>query len=624
MCGIAGFISLNNSITEAQLRQATQLIQHRGPDAEGFYFSENNSVGLAHRRLSILDLSAAANQPMFSANGRYCIVFNGEVYNFNELKQQLNDKGSSLKTSSDTEVIVELFAQKGPACFAEMNGMFAFAIYDNKEKVVTLCRDHVGIKPLFFYADESNFIFASELKVIKQLAGKKLSVNNKAIPYFLHLGFIPEPLTIYNNTHKFPAAHFLQIKSEVKSLSDVASKIKVFWQLKDTILPAVISDEATAKKQLNNLLFDAVEKQLISDVPIGTFLSGGIDSSLVTAISAEVCGSAAIKTFSIAIDNGKYNESKFGRQVAAHLHTEHHEFNVKEKEVLELVDTLLPAYDEPFADTSAFPTMMVSRLARQHVTVALSGDGGDELFHGYGTYEWAKRLSNPLMPLIQSPLHLASKIMGNKYQRAGNLFDNNGQHLRTHIFSQEQYYFKENELEQLLVHPNFSFDAINALPDAARNLTAAEQQSFWDFNHYLKDDLLVKVDRAGMQYGLESRVPLLDYRLVEFAYNLAPALKIKNGCMKYLLKEVLYDYVPKEIFNRPKWGFSIPLVKWLKTDLKYLLDKYTSVEIIQKHQVVNAAVVQKMKTQYLSGTDYLFNRLWLIIVLHWWLEDNNG
>ena len=624
MCGIAGFISLNSSITEARLRQATQLIQHRGPDAEGFYFSDDNSVGLAHRRLSILDLSAAANQPMFSANGRYCIVFNGEVYNFNELKQQLNDKGAALKTGSDTEVIVELFAQKGPACFAEMNGMFAFAIYDNIEKAVTLCRDHVGIKPLFFYADESNFIFASELKVIKQLTGKKLSVNNKAIPYFLHLGFIPEPLTIYNNTHKFPAAHFLQIKSQWTSLNNVASKITAFWQLKDTIQSEVISDEATAKKQLNNLLFDAVEKQLISDVPIGTFLSGGIDSSLVTAISAKVCGSAAIKTFSIAIDDGKYNESKFARQVAAHLHTEHHEFNVKEKEVLELVDRLLPAYDEPFADTSAFPTMMVSRLAKQHVTVALSGDGGDELFHGYGTYEWAKRLSNPLMPLIKGPLHVASKMMGNKYQRAGNLFDNNGQHLRTHIFSQEQYYFKENELEQLLVHPNFSFDTINALPDAARNLSAAEQQSFWDFNHYLKDDLLVKVDRASMQYALESRVPLLDYRLVEFAYNLAPALKIKNGCMKYLLKEVLYDYVPKEIFNRPKWGFSIPLVKWLKTDLKYLLDKYTSVEIIQKHQVVNAAVVQKMKTLYLGGTDYLFNRLWLIIVLHWWLEDNNG
>lgn len=623
MCGIAGYISLTNSITKARLTQATQLIQHRGLDAEGFYFSDDNKVGLAHKRLSILDLSAAANQPMFSADGRYCIVFNGEVYNFNELKQQLKDKGATLKTSSDTEVILELFAQNGPACFTLMNGMFAFAIYDNKEKVITLCRDHVGIKPLFYYVDESNFIFASELKVIKQLAEKKLSINNEAIPYFLHLGFIPEPLTIYNSTYKFPAAHFLQIKLEVNSFTDVSKEITPFWKLANAIQPAVISDEVAAKKQLNNLLFDAVKKQLISDVPIGTFLSGGIDSSLVTAIAAKVSGSAAIKTFSIAIDDGKYNESKFARQVAAHLHTEHHEFSVKEKEVLELVDTLLPAYDEPFADTSAFPTMMVSRLAKKHVTVALSGDGGDELFHGYGMYEWAKRLSNPLMPLIKEPLHIASKMMGNKYQRAGNLFDYNKQHLRTHIFSQEQYYFKENELAQLLVNPQFSFEAINALPVAARKLSAAEQQSFWDFNHYLKDDLLVKVDRASMQYALESRVPLLDYRLVEFAYNLNPALKINNGCMKYLLKEVLYDYVPKEIFNRPKWGFSIPLVKWLKTDLKYLLDKYTSVEIIEKHHVVNVQIVQKMKAKYLSGTDYLFNRLWLIIVLHWWLEEND-
>ncbi len=623
MCGIAGYISLTNTITKAQLRQATELIQHRGPDADGFYFSDDNKVGLAHRRLSIMDLSATANQPMFSADDRYSIIFNGEVYNFKELKQQLKDKGATLKTSSDTEVILELFAQTGPACFEAMNGMFAFAIYDKKEKVVTLCRDHVGIKPLFFYADESNFIFASELKVIKQLAGKKLSINNKAIPYFLHLGFIPEPLTIYNNTYKFPSAHFLQIKLEVNSFTDISKEITAFWTLKDAIQPAVFSDETAAKKQLNNLLFDAVEKQLISDVPIGTFLSGGIDSSLVTAIAAKVSSSAAIKTFSIAIDDGKYNESKFARQVASYLHTEHHEFTIKEKEVLELVDTLLPAYDEPFADTSAFPTMMVSRLAKKHVTVALSGDGGDELFHGYGMYEWAKRLSNPLMPLVKGSMHAASKMMGNKYQRAGNLFDYNKQHLRTHIFSQEQYYFKENELAQLLVHPQFSFDAINALPVATRKLSAAEQQSFWDFNHYLKDDLLVKVDRASMQYALESRVPLLDYRLVEFAYNLDPALKINNGCTKYLLKEVLYDYVPKEIFSRPKWGFSIPLVKWLKTDLKYLLDKYTSVEIIQKYNVVNVDLVQKMKKKYLAGTDYLFNRLWLIIVLHWWLEENN-
>jgi asparagine synthase (glutamine-hydrolysing) len=623
MCGIAGYISLNNRFIPQQLKDAAATIQHRGPDADGFYFSENNKVGFAHRRLSILDLSTAANQPMLSADGRYCIVFNGEVYNFNDLKQQLNDKGASLKTTSDTEVILELFAQKGPSCFAAMNGMFAFLIHDIQENKLILCRDHVGIKPLFYYADENSFVFASELKVIKKIIGDQLAVNNTAIPYFLHLGFIPEPLTIYNNTYKFPAAHYAEIDLNENSITTITPI--AFWKLEDKIEAGVLSDEVVAKKQLTDLLYDSVKKQLISDVPIGTFLSGGIDSSLVTAIAASVSGSDKIKTFSIAIDDGKYNESKFAKQVSTHLQTTHHEFAIKEKEVMELVDKLTPAYDEPFADSSALPTMMVSRLARKYVTVALSGDGGDELFHGYGMYQWAKRLSNPLTPLAKAPLYAASKLMGNKYQRAGNLYDyTNSNNIVTHIFSQEQYYFKENELASLLINTGFNFTAINNQLSLARKLSAAEKQSLWDFNHYLKDDLLVKVDRASMQYSLESRVPLLDFRLVEFAYNLSPALKIKDGTMKYLLKEVLYDHVPKEIFNRPKWGFAIPLGKWLQTDLKYLLDKYTSQAIIEKYNVVNYAAVKKIKQQYQNGKDYLYNRLWLIIVLHWWLEENNN
>lgn len=618
MCGIAGYISLNNNFTQQQLKDAAAVMQHRGPDADGFYFSDNNTVGLAHRRLSILDLSTAANQPMWSADGRYCIVFNGEVYNFYDLKQQLKDKGASLKTTSDTEVILELFAQKGPSCFSTMNGMFAFAIYDKKENKVILCRDHVGIKPLFYYADENNFVFASELKVIRSVIGDKLSVNSEAIPYFLHLGFIPEPLTIYNSTYKFPAAHYAEIDL---NKSSIAVSPKPFWHLAEKISADTVINESGAKKQLTDLLYDAVKKQLISDVPIGTFLSGGIDSSLVTAIASKVNGSDRIKTFSIAIDEGKYNESKFARQVAAHLQTDHHEFAVQEKEVMELVDRLIPAYDEPFADSSAFPTMMVSRLARKHVTVALSGDGGDELFHGYGMYQWATRLNKPFTAVAKGPLYAASKLMGSKYQRAGNLYDYN-KNITTHIFSQEQYYFKENELAALLVNKHFDFTSINEQQKLQRNLSAAERQSFWDFNHYLKDDLLVKVDRASMQYSLESRVPLLDYRLVEFAYNLSPALKIKEGTMKYLLKEVLYDHVPKEIFDRPKWGFAIPLGKWLQTDLKYLLDTYTSPDVIEKYNVVNTEAVKKLKREYQNGKDYLYNRLWLIIVLHWWLEEN--
>jgi len=625
MCGIAGYISINNAITEQRLKLAAALLQHRGPDAEGFYFSGDKKVGLAHRRLSILDLSVTANQPMFSADGRYCIVFNGEVYNFNELKQQLSDKGHSLKTSSDTEVILELFAQLGPACFASMNGMFAFAIYDKKENIVTLCRDHVGVKPLFYFNDGTTIAFASELKAIKNLTAGKLQLNNEAIPYYLHLGFIPEPLTIYKNTYKFPAAHYLQIHAEAINFENLQENIIPFWKLKHNINAAVLKDELTAKKQLNNLLFDAVEKQLISDVPIGTFLSGGVDSSIVTAVAAKISGNNKIKTFSIAIDDGKFNESKYAKQVANHLQTDHHEFRVKEKEIAELVDTLIPTYDEPFADSSAFPTMMVSRLARQHVTVALSGDGGDELFLGYGMYQWANRLSKSYWKFLKDPLFHASGLLSSKYQRIGNMFAYpDKKNILTHIFSQEQYYFRDQEIVKLLVDPTFDFTKINTSPKAARNLSAAEQQSYWDLTHYLKDDLLVKVDRASMQYSLESRVPLLDYRLVEFAYNLDEKLKIKNGSTKYLLKQVLFDYVPKEIFERPKWGFSIPLARLLKTDLKYLLDQYTSEQVINKYNFVNFNVVNDIKRKYLNGTDYLFNRLWLIIVLHWWLEESGS
>ena len=621
MCGIAGYVSLNNTVTQNKLRQATKLIHHRGPDAEGFYFSEDKIVGFAHRRLSVLDLSTSANQPMFSSNGRYCIVFNGEVYNFKELMLQLADKGASLKTTSDTEVILELFAQEGPACFAQMNGMFAFAIYDLQEQVLTLCRDHVGIKPLFLYQHNDTIIFASELKVIKSIVGEGLSINSAAIPYFLHLGFIPQPLTIYNNTSKFPAGHYMQVA--IKSVG-ATLQIKPFWKLENVITEKQFADEAEAKTQLNELLFDAVQKQLVSDVPIGTFLSGGVDSSLVTAIASKISGSDKIKTFCIAIDDGKYNESKYAAQVAAHLKTDHHQFIVKENEVIELVDKLIPAYDEPFADSSAFPTMMVSRLAKQHVTVALSGDGGDELFHGYGMYQWANRLSKPHWRLLKDPLFAASRLLTSKYQRIENMFAyRDRKNIITHIFSQEQYYFSERDLTGLLVNPSFNFSEINSLPPRAATLSAAERQSFWDFNHYLKDDLLVKVDRASMQYSLESRVPLLDYRLVEFSFNLDEKLKIKNGCMKYLLKQVLYDYVPKEIFERPKRGFSIPLARWFRTGLKYLLDQYTSEQVIAKYNVVNYNTVNDIKQRYLKGTDYLFNRLWLIIVLHWWLEENS-
>jgi asparagine synthase (glutamine-hydrolysing) len=622
MCGIAGFISLNNTIEPDQLKGATRLLQHRGPDAEGFYFTDDKKIGLGHRRLSILDLSASANQPMFSSNGRYVIIFNGEVYNFKELRQNLKNKGAGLKTNSDTEVILELFAEKGTECFKELNGMFALAIFDICKNVLTLARDHAGIKPLFMYFDEGDFVFASELKAIHYIKKSALTINKKAIPYFLHLGFIPHPLTIYNNTAKFPAASFLQIDVNAISSQNLNADPKPFWRPESIIGRNSIKDEKKAKATLNSLLLDSVEKQLISDVPIGTFLSGGVDSSIVTAIASKV-SKQKINSYSIAIDDGRFNESKYAHQVSRHLKTQHHEFNVKEKEVVELINELIPVYDEPFADSSAFPTMMVSRLAKKNVTVALSGDGGDELFMGYGAYKWAKILDEKWVLLAKQSLFSFSKLMNDRYQRTGKLFAyNTREGLKTHIFSQEQYFFREQELSTILVENEFDFSIENRNLNTKRKLNPVEEQSLWDYNYYLPDDLLVKTDRASMHYSLEIRVPLLDYRITEFAFNLDTCLKIRGNDMKYLLKQVLFDYLPEEIFRRPKWGFSIPLKKWLKTDLSYLLDKYTSKSIIEKYNFLDFKEVEKLKKQYNSGKDHLFNRLWVIIVLHWWLEEN--
>ncbi|HVZ95736.1 MAG TPA: asparagine synthase (glutamine-hydrolyzing) [Chitinophagaceae bacterium] len=573
MCGISGFICLQNTITPAQLKEATHLMAHRGPDAEGFYFSQDEKVGLGHRRLSILDLSANANQPMISGDGRYVIVFNGEIYNFNELKLQLNDKGTSLKTTSDTEVILQLFAQRGVDCFRELNGMFALAIYDTKKNIVTICRDHAGIKPLFIYCNGTELVFSSELKAIRAIKKHELSINKNSIPYFLHLGYIPHPLTIYNDTDKFPAAHYMQIDINSKNFRNVHSHFKPFWNLEACIGKEPLRNEAEAKKKLTGLLFDSVEKQLISDVPIGTFLSGGVDSSLVTAIASRV-KHQKIKTFNIAIGEGRFNESKYASQVAKYLNTEHYQFNVAEAQVIELIGSILNVYDEPYADSSALPTRMVSRLARQYVTVTLTGDGGDELFMGYGMYAWAKRLSQAWVKPARHGLYTASLLMNDKYKRAGNLFDYRSKaNIKSHIFSQEQYFFKEKELDKLLVTEKYDFGSLNAEEKIDRILTAEELQTLWDFNYYLPDDLLVKVDRASMFSSLEARVPLLDYRIIEFAFNLHRDLRMNDKITKYLLKQILFGMVPKDIFERPKQGFSLPLNKWLKGELKWWLEE---------------------------------------------------
>jgi asparagine synthase (glutamine-hydrolysing) len=615
MCGIAGFIDITGSLTENDLHVITDCISHRGPDAAGYFYE--NSIGLGHRRLSILDLSEAANQPFYSKDARYVIIFNGEVYNFQEIAQEL---GVSLRTSSDTEVILEAYIKWGPKAINRFNGMFALAIYDKETKKVFLTRDRLGKKPVYYYYDGQSFAFASELKSLTQVSflKSKLTIDKQAVSQFLYLGYIPRPLSIYKEIKKMDSGTYISLENGV--LQEVS-----YWQLEEQVQAELMSEETTAKQTLKELVTSSVKYRMISDVPFGTFLSGGIDSSLVTAVAQSV-SDKPIKTFSIAFDAAKYNEAQFARAVSEHLGTDHHEFKVTEKDALDLVEQLTGIYDEPYADSSAIPTLLVSELARKHVTMALSGDGGDELFFGYGMYQWANRLHNPFMNLFRKPISHVLNTLGNKYERAATVFNySDSKRIKSHIFSQEQYLFSEAEMQRLLT-PEYrlplTFD--ESISGTSRALNPMEEQALFDMKYYLQDDLMVKVDRASMRHSLESRTPLLDYRIVEFALNLDPKLKYKGGVAKYLLKQVLYDYVPASFFDRPKWGFSIPLGQWLKGDLRYLLDTYLSKECIQKFNVVNYDYVKQLKASFLGGKDYLYNRIWLLIVLHKWLVNNEG
>jgi asparagine synthase (glutamine-hydrolysing) len=618
MCGIAGFIS--SHLNKENLYTATRALKHRGPDAEGYFIEEKNgvSIGLGHRRLSIIDLSELSNQPMQSHCGRYIMIFNGEIYNYSEIKQT-KLPNTNWRSTGDSEVVLECFAKYGAASFGWLNGMFTVAIWDKELNQLTVARDHIGIKPFYYYFDEKDFLFGSELKAITSVK-KNLSINYSVIPSFLHLGYIPHPFSIYINVLKLSAGSYGVVK--FADNSSISFTQHSFWKIQDKISSNVLSEEVAAKKELDILLTDAVAKQLMSDVPIGTFLSGGTDSSIVTALAAKV-SAKKINTYSIAVTDGKINEAPYAAAVAKHIGTNHYELPITQKEILEMVPSFMGVYDEPFTDSSAFPTMLVSKLARQHVTVTLSGDGGDELFGGYGSYLWAKKMENPLLRIAAPLVYASTRFLNSRYQRAGLLFEKHpAAHSKSHIFSQSQYFFSENEISDLLVKPAFDFNGINKNFEG-RRLDAFEQMSFWDIENYLKDDLLVKVDRASMQYSLETRVPLLDYRIVEFAVNLSPSLKItKSGVMKHLLKEVLYDYVPKPLLDRPKWGFSIPLVKWLKTDLKWMTDKYCSKEIVEQAGVVKYEKVKQLISKYESGkSDYLYNRIWTLIVLHWFFDE---
>ena len=617
MCGIAGYYSLSQTLEPSLLKTMTNAIQHRGPDSDGFF--NDRTAGLGHRRLSIIDLREVANQPMFSHNDRYVMVFNGEVYNFKELSSQVRVKNDSFyyKTNSDTEVVIEAFNKWGVDFINRLNGMFAIAIYDTVEGHLFLYRDRIGIKPLYYYWDGENFFFASEIKALTkvEMIRNKLTINQTAVNHFLNLGYIPSPISIYNEIHKFPAGHRLHINKDIFTLEP-------YWKVEDKVEFDEFRNYPEAKKKLKYLIESSVQYRMISDVPFGTFLSGGIDSSLVTAI-AQNQSDTAINTFSIGFKESKFNESVHAQTIANHLHTNHHEFVVTTKEAQEMVNDMIVSYDEPYADSSAIPSMLLSKMARKHVTMTLSGDGGDELFLGYGSYKWAKKLDAGFYKQNRKLLAYFLSKMKDRHIRVSKLLDfQTGDDLKRHIFSQEQYLFSQQEIGQILKNKDFDNSIIkDDFPDLDRQLSASEAQAMFDLKYYLPDDLLVKVDRATMKYSLETRVPLLDYRIIEFALNLPEKFKQKGDISKFILKETLYDYLPKSYFERPKAGFSIPMNDWLRTDLKYLIDDFLNEPLIMEAGFVNYDVVKDLIQRWTLKEPHLYNRIWTLIVLHKWYVD---
>ena len=607
MCGITGIVNRRAKVDIGQLSKMTDKIAHRGPDADGVFVNNYKTCGLGHRRLSILDLSDAANQPMHSKCGNYSLVYNGELYNFKEIRESLQKEGFEFTTSSDTEVVLQAFIAWGPACVERFNGMFAFAVWNEKKEEIFIFRDRLGIKPLYYAWDEETLYFSSELKAIAPFTDQK-SWDEIAIQHYFRLGYIPAPHTIYKSVRKLEEGSYIQLNK-----SDFL--IKKYWILEEKVEKKVISDEKEAKSKYHDLLKSSVEYRLQSDVPFGVFLSGGIDSSTVAAIAQSISGQK-ISTFSIGFEEASFNESEYAKKVADHLGTNHHEFVLSHKDIQDLIPEIPTWYDEPFADASALPTFLVSKMAREKVSMVLTGDGGDEQFMGYGMYTWADRLTTlkTLRWFLKTGLSLSPRVND---KRASQYFDfKEDEHLPSHIFSVDQGLYSAKSLKK-----HFSFIegySPLTLGKTNRNLMVSEKQSFHDLKYYLPGDLLTKVDRASMQNSLEARVPLLDHRLVEFSLNLDEKLKRKNGDSKYLLKQVLYDYAPKELFDRPKWGFGIPLNLWLSKELKPLLDKYVNPQELEKYPFYKVDEIMKLKEEYLGGKTYLYNQLWLIMVFNMW------
>ncbi len=627
MCGIVGFIDFNKRMDLQILQDMTNVIHHRGPDDSGHSFYENDSfqIGLGHRRLSILDLSAHGHQPMLFESLE--IVYNGEVYNFNEIKKELIENGYSFNSDSDTEVILKAYHKWGIKAVDKFNGMFSISIYDKVKEKVILIRDRSGIKPLYYYTKNNIILFSSELKSFHKNKLFQKNINKDSLALYLQYGYIPEPHTIFQDTYKLKSGYYLEIDLKTQNIKEYK-----YWDVLDFYnKPKLDISEEEAIIKTEELLKSSFRYRMVSDVPVGVFLSGGYDSSIVTAI-LQSQQKEKLNTFTIGFHEKGFDEAPYAKEVAKHLGTNHTEYYCTAKDAIEIIPKLAEIYDEPFGDSSVIPTILVSQLAKKDVTVSLSADGGDEIFAGYSKYITALNYHNKFSSMNSNlktmlkygmdkvnpkyiPIFNKTYNYATRYEKVRKILNANSSIEAMEITSQ---YFTKIETNYILKN-NFIKLKTNFQLNISDNDEINKMLAI-DYKTYMVDDILTKVDRATMSVGLEGREPLLDYRIIEFVSQLPSSLKYKNGDKKWLLKQITHKYLPKKMMDRPKKGFNVPIEEWFRDELKEYFLVYLDKERLDKEGLFNSDEVIRLRDSYLMGNKENVQKLWFLLMFEMWYE----
>ncbi|CAN5393939.1 asparagine synthase (glutamine-hydrolyzing) [soil metagenome] len=627
MCGIAGWANLDSKKTsqngEAVLHSMCERMKHRGPDSEGLWLE--NGVALGMRRLSIIDLHTG-EQPVYSEDKQVVVVMNGELYNFREVRKDLEKRGHKFETNTDTEILPHLYEEYGDAMLEHINGMFAFALLDKNKNKLLIARDRFGEKPLYYGVFDNKLIFASEPKVLLANPHVKAEINTEALRSFLSFDYVPAPASIYKNIYKLPAAHLLILENgEIRT--------RRYWNLtfhKNGNAPTI----EKAATDLRELLADAVRMRLVSDVPLGILLSGGVDSSTVAAFATQF-STEKVKTFSIGFEEDSFDESKFARQVANHLNTEHYEDKLSVEKAADLISEIGTWLDEPMSDSSLIPTLLLSQFVRKHVTVALGGDGGDEIFAGYPMYFAHKVASiygaipqflrNNLIEPIVNNLPVSNKNLSFDYK--AKRFVAASKHdivTRHHSWFGSFSIDEQNDLLNKDVLENTSGDIYKDAKDLLKICDAKneiEQMQFLDINFYMAEDILTKVDRASMAVSLEVRAPFLDPRVAQFAASIPFEYKLKGNKGKYILKKAVEPLLPKNILHRPKKGFGIPIAEWLKGRLNPLMHDLLAPERLKNQGLFDEKFVQKLIKEHETNIASHHKQLWTLLVFQLWFDN---